>query len=243
MPQLYGEGRNEPLEIPWGLDRPMDVANAATILKLAESPAYVLLDHAEGLTNVARVNGIPVLKFKIIRHGDRLTLGGQRYMFSEFQKVSVGADSPFLGEHCLSLQHPIELGDKVVVCRCGRPHHLVCWLVAERCGHSDCAYPHRNLLVKFLIKEFIFETLTTSSPLIGQRCSNPTPYSWDSVPFGSDKRKPTRIVYCPSCKIPYHEACWLSFEKCPTPKCGYKVREKVDAFFSLALSWSGSGGR
>jgi hypothetical protein len=216
------------------LEAPGILPRHATIIKLPESPSYVILDHATPQGGVTKVNGLPVLKFKIIRHGDSITFGQQQFVFSEFQFEGIGAGSPHLAKVCsIVCPHEIKEDDEIVICRCGHPSHLHCWLLAERCPQYDCAYPHRNLLVRSLRNIFTFETLTASSPLIGKRCSNlSSDYGWDNVPFGADKKKMDRIAYCPGCKMPFHERCWLSFDVCPTPQCGYNVRKRVLEFFS-----------
>jgi hypothetical protein len=165
----------------------------------------------------------------VIRHGDTVTLGEQDFVFVEFQQDAVRADSAYLQELCpFIMPHEYHIDDSLVICRCGQSSHLAHWLIAEKCPRVDCAYPHRDLLVKYLRSIFLFETIYKESALIDKRCSNSSRnYPWDNVPF----REKDRIAYCPACKLPFHEACWLSFEVCPTPHCGYIVREKVLKFF------------
>lgn len=258
MPKLIfvEDKESRPIDIPWALNQPITIGAdghvndcsqepettdpslcQVTIVKLPESPSYVLLEQA-GSKDVTYINGMPVPQFKITRHGDRIVLGGQLFLFNEFEQQTLEEDSAYLQGECpVVMPHRFEPSDQVVVCRCGKVSHLRCWLIAERCAKHDCAYAHRDLLVKSLQRTFIFETLTSSSPLIGKICKNPSKdFPWDKNPFhaGGGHRQPDRIAYCPKCKMPYHETCWLSFETCPTTNCGYKVRERVLEFFAPA---------
>ncbi|MBN1450333.1 MAG: hypothetical protein JW963_04895 [Anaerolineales bacterium] len=245
----WHDGTRQSVSIPWALnqeavigsdsnqaqytlEKPGVLPKHVTITNLPESPGYLLLNHAEE-SETTKVNGFPVYKYKFIRHGDQITLGEQTLLFTEFQHSYIQAESPFLDARCELLRHGFNENDEIVVCRCGQPSHMECWLLAERCGRHDCAYPHRSLLVKFLQKDFAFEVLTPKSPLIGKYCNHKPGYHWDQIPFAVDKTQSGRIAYCPKCKMPFHEACWLSLKTCPTPNCGYDVREKVLSFFSL----------
>jgi hypothetical protein len=242
------DGPPQVVTIPWLLDVPTMVGSDpgqaqsvivgdgvlprhATIIKLPESPTYVLLDHAAPQA-VTEVNKVRVLRFKVVRHGDVITFGQQQFVFLEFQVSKVPEGSSQVFDKCAVLRHGFAVGDDVVMCRCGQFTHLACWLVAERCPGPDCAYPHRNLLVKFFQDTFLFAALTASSPLVGRKCALSGSFPWNEKEFAPSETQIGRVVHCPMCKIPYHEPCWFSLDVCVTPDCGYNVREKVLSFFS-----------
>jgi hypothetical protein len=249
MPELLfcQDRRRAAISIPWALDQATVIGSDehsadrvitgngllprhATIIKLPQSPAYVLLDHAP--PGGTEVNRLGVQGFKVVRHGDQIRFGSIELTFSEFQVCTVGEGNALQEEQCLVMRHELSRGDRAVICRCGQPSHLECWLISELCARFDCSYTHRNLLVKFFQDTFFFGAITSSSPLIGSKCNNQPGYPWDGEPFGVNKTHLGRVSYCPKCKMPYHEACWLSLDICRTPDCGYNVGETVLSFFS-----------
>lgn len=248
MPKLCSlpGGTVSDIDIPWAQDQPTRIGSDvecvdrilegkgilpvhATVVKTPHSPAYIMLDHSDGRA-VTRVNGLQVSKFKIVRHRDRITLGERDFAFSEFEKCVIQDGSQYLNATCGVMKDTFSPGDEIVICRCGGASHFVCWLVAEKCSRHDCHCPHRTLLVKFLQEIFSFATVTEGSPLLSAKC-NSGGYRWDKNKFEVSKSQLGRVGFCPVCKMPYHEPCWLSLTTCPTRNCGYAVREKVLPFF------------
>jgi len=195
----------------------------AAIVRSAAYSGFVLIDFAgENLL----VNGLPVVRVKALRHLDVIRIGREELRLREFSLERMTKDSPHLGRSCLE-RHPIEVGDEVVVCRCGTATHRRCWAMLDYCGQSTCVYPVRNLLLRALNAEVRFTEVREGSPL-AHRSFCPSGRARDKKPFEVGDQ----IVHCPRCKVPFHEKCWLALERCPTAGCDYPVRKMVDGVIS-----------
>jgi hypothetical protein len=91
-----------------------------------------------------KVNGIPVVAFRILDHGDLLETAGLALRLAEEEEETLAAGSPLVlnRQRCLFCRRPFEVGDRVVLCPvCKGAHHTAC-LAANRgrCANNLCDY-------------------------------------------------------------------------------------------------------
>jgi hypothetical protein len=101
-------------------------------------------------SNAVKLNGVTVLGFKILRHGDEVSITGARLAFSEESPETLTAHAaPVLrGRLCPVCMDGFEAGMEVMSCpRCRTAHHFDCWTAHGCAAHPTCGYIVRSRAV------------------------------------------------------------------------------------------------
>jgi hypothetical protein len=158
------------------------------------------------------VDDRPGAPIRVLRHGDRLRLGGLEVLYLDFSPQRLATGSPLIGRRCsrkecaVAQEEELWEGDRVVTCpRCGAVYHRNCWLMLEKCATESCP-EHRHLLLAELAAHVRVDRYPGSTGDRKVRCAN-----YPACPTGDPLALGEPIIRCRSrrCGHVYHPGCWF----------------------------------
>lgn len=177
-----------------------------------------------------QVNGRPLEDIRVLRHGDRVRLGGSELVYLDFTIHRLGRGSAFVGRVCslpgcrqkFAAEEPPFDPEEVVTCPwCAVPYHATCWLQLEQCATQQFCYPIRRMLLAELAPRVELKRLDVSASSQKQYCA--------ARCVNNRLLEHEEVIRCdnPECGLPYHPGCWLSMRG-PCPNCKADIPGLLD---------------
>jgi len=163
-----------------------------------------------------------VIGLKVLRQGDRLTLGSAELSFwqvfmqdSRLAKLKPHHTCPV----CLSFPD----GDVIQCPRCGLHYHHDCWLSQVHCAQDYCGYPNRDV-TSTLLSELGFKVERYLPADTGAGVA-PTGSGGKAIPANArcaaggrrdvaGFKKNDHVAHCPHCAAVYHLSCCVELKTC-----------------------------
>ena len=207
-------------------------ADHAVIVETKTAALFVLLDRGTGQT---RVNSLSIAHLKVLRHLDRIALGGSEGDSAvELVFEELDAERPNEPFRCLVCKKEYAIEDRdwaVFSCpRCPSQYCSECVLIGGlkcRCGFDFELVIGRvlrsaeikGLLPKAQRDRLTIERVQEGSALLSRHCAMQNRTRDKSTNRLTNFQIGNDVVYCPECEAPYHRSCWLSLAECLEPHC------------------------
>ena len=235
--EAWGSRKTPPLTLGPGPESPTHIhlplgSPSGTLIGSGVSLAYAYVLQSDALI----VNGGVADGLRVLRHGDRLSMGRAEMHYLEFAVRLVDGDSGLAGQKCACAtctDVSLSKGDEYVLCPwCGKAYHAGCWMALEKCaGQPRGCYPIRRVLTAEFHDKLKIEKIPDapeSARMCRAGCEEVNPKG-ERLP-AMEMKVGQDYLACPNpdCRVPYHVHCWWRMRgSCPA--CGLDFAGMFDS--------------